>query len=72
MRGSTTLENWTALAGKVNTQRLGISRTTVIKAVNSQARPRYERSPGATSFTVFEPRVRVLPEQTPYTCRPRC
>ena len=46
-------------------QRLGISRTTVIKAVNSDAPPRYERTPGPTSFTVVEPRVRVLLEQTP-------
>jgi transposase len=46
-------------------QRLGISRTTVIKAVNSDAPPRYERRPGPTSFTVFEPRVRALLEQTP-------
>jgi len=46
-------------------ERLGISRTTVIKAVNSDAPPRYERSPGSTSFTVFEPRVRALLEQTP-------
>ena len=46
-------------------QRLGISRTTVIKAVNSEAPPRYERKPGPTSFTVFEPRVRALLEQTP-------
>jgi hypothetical protein len=46
-------------------QRLGISRTTVIKAVNSDAPPRYERRPGPTSFTVFEPRVRELLEQTP-------
>ena len=46
-------------------QRLGISRTTVIKAVGSQAPPRYERSPGATSFTVFEPRVRALLAEVP-------
>ena len=46
-------------------QRLGISRTTVIKAVSSDAPPRYERRSGATSFTVFEPRVRALLEQTP-------
>jgi hypothetical protein len=46
-------------------QRLGISRGTVIKAVNSDAPPRYERKPGPTSFTVFEPRVRALLEQTP-------
>jgi hypothetical protein len=45
--------------------RLGISRGTVIKAVNSVAPPRYERTPGPTSFTVFEPRVRALLEQTP-------
>ena len=46
-------------------ERLGISRTTVIKAVGSDAPPRYERSPGPTSFTVFEPRVRALLESTP-------
>ena len=46
-------------------QRLGISRTTVIKAVASDAPPRYERTPGPTSFTVFEPRVRALLKQTP-------
>ena len=45
--------------------RLGISRTTVIKAVNSDAPPRYVRSPGPTSFTVVEPRVRALLEETP-------
>jgi hypothetical protein len=46
-------------------ERLGISRTTVIKAVNSDAPPSYERRPAPTSFTVFEPRVRELLEQTP-------
>lgn len=46
-------------------ERLGISRTTVIKAVNSDAPPRYERKPAPTSFTAFEPRVRELLEQTP-------
>jgi hypothetical protein len=45
--------------------RLEISRTTVIKAVNSEAPPRYERSPGPTSFTVFEPAVRALLKETP-------
>jgi transposase len=45
--------------------RLGISRTTVIKAVSSQAPPRYERSPGPTSFTAFEPRVRALLKEVP-------
>jgi len=46
-------------------ERLGISRTTVIKAVNSAAPPRYERKPRPTSFTVVEPRVRALLAQTP-------
>ncbi len=46
-------------------QRLGVSRTTVIKAVSSQAPPRYERRPGPTSFTLFEPRVKELLAQTP-------
>ena len=46
-------------------ERLGISRTTVIKAVNSDAPPRYERSPRPTSFMAFEPRVRVLLEEVP-------
>ncbi len=41
--------------------RLGISRTTVVKAVaSSSSPPRYERSPVVTSFTPFEPRVRAL------------
>lgn len=40
--------------------RLGVSRTTVVKAVASQAAPRYVRAPGATSFTPFEARVRAL------------
>jgi hypothetical protein len=44
---------------------LGISRTTVIKAVNSDVPPRYERAPGPTSFTVFEPRVRELLRDVP-------
>lgn len=46
-------------------QRLAISRTTVIKAVNSDSPPRYERKPAPTAFTVFEPRVRELLKQTP-------
>lgn len=46
-------------------RQLGISRTTVIKAVKSQAPPRYERSPGPTSFTAFEPAVRALLEDVP-------
>lgn len=40
--------------------RLGISRTTVVKAVASDAPPRYERSAAPTSFTPFEARVREL------------
>jgi hypothetical protein len=46
-------------------ERLGISRTTVIKVVNSDSPPRYVRSPRPTSFTVFEPRVRALLAETP-------
>jgi hypothetical protein len=46
-------------------ERLAISRTTVVKAVGSDAPPRYERKPGSTSFTVFESRVRVLLAETP-------
>jgi len=46
-------------------QRLGISRTTVIKAVASEAPPRYERRPAPTSFTPFEARVRALLAEEP-------
>ncbi len=46
-------------------RRLGISRTTVVKAVASLAPPAYERKPGPTSFTPFEARVRELLTQTP-------
>jgi hypothetical protein len=68
-----TLEDWAlirrlAAEGVPNAriaERLGISRTTVIKAVNSDSPPRYERSAGARSFVVFEPRVRELLELTP-------
>ena len=45
--------------------RLGISRTTVIKAVSSSAPPRYVRLPAPTSFTVFEPAVRALLDEVP-------
>lgn len=41
-------------------ERLGISRTTVVKAVASDAPPRYVRRPVETSFVVFEGRVRAL------------
>ena len=46
-------------------RRLGISRTTVVKAVGSSEPPRYERTPTATSFVVFEPRVRALLKDFP-------
>lgn len=46
-------------------QRLGISRTTVVKAVNSHSVPKYERRPSPTSFTAFEGRVRALLAETP-------
>lgn len=45
--------------------RLGISRTTVIKAVKSEAPPRYERTPAETSFATVEARVRGLLSDTP-------
>jgi hypothetical protein len=68
-----TLEDWAlirrlAAEGVPNAriaERLGISRTTVIKAVKSDAPPRYQRTPGSTSFVMFEPRVRALLEETP-------
>ena len=46
-------------------ERLGISRTTVGKAVASSAPPKYERSPTGTSFAPFEARVRPLLEDHP-------
>nr|WP_220476275.1 IS21 family transposase [Microcella alkalica] len=46
-------------------ERLAVSRTTVVKAVNSDAPPRYVRAPQATSFSVFELRVRALLAETP-------
>lgn len=45
--------------------RLGISRTTVVKAVASQSPPKYERKAAPTSFTPFEPLVRQLLVTTP-------
>lgn len=45
--------------------RLGISRTTVVKAVASGSPPRYERTAKPTSFTPFEARVRELLTGTP-------
>lgn len=46
-------------------RRLGISRNTVARAVESQGPPKYERKPGPTSFTPFEARVRQLLVETP-------
>ena len=46
-------------------RRLGISRTTVVKAVASSVPPVYVRRPSETSFVVFEPRVRALLSATP-------
>ena len=43
-------------------ERLGISRTTVAKAVGSDSPPRYERPSASTSFPPFEARVRALLE----------
>ncbi|MGH3458035.1 IS21 family transposase [Aeromicrobium sp.] len=68
-----TLEDWAlirrlAAEGVPKTRiaaRLEISRTTVIKAVNSESPPRYVRTPGPSSFVVFEPRVRALLVETP-------
>jgi hypothetical protein len=68
-----TLEDWALirrLAGEGVPKaqiaaRLGISRTTVIKAVTSDSPPKYERRAAPTSFTPFEPWVRQLLEDTP-------
>jgi len=68
-----TLEDWAlirrlAAEGVPQTEiaeRLGISRTTVWKAVRSDSPPRYERAAGPTSFSPFEARVRQLLVETP-------
>jgi transposase len=44
---------------------LGISRTTVLRALASDSPPRYVRTPAETSFVVFEPRVRALLAEFP-------
>jgi hypothetical protein len=44
---------------------LGIGRSTVARAVASDAPPKYERKPVLTSFAPFEPRVRVLLAEFP-------
>ena len=46
-------------------RKLGISRTTVDKAIASQGPPKYERASGPTSFTPFEERVRAMLAETP-------
>jgi hypothetical protein len=46
-------------------RKLGISRTTVLKAIASANPPKYGRAPAPTSFTPFEPRVRQLLAETP-------
>jgi hypothetical protein len=68
-----TLEDWALIRGlaadgvpkAVIARRLGISRTTVVKAVASSAPPRYERTPTATSFVAFEARVHALLKDEP-------
>jgi hypothetical protein len=68
-----TLEDWALIRRLVAegvpkarvAQRLGVSRTTVVKAVSSDAPPRYERRVAPTSFSPFEQRVRALLEDDP-------
>jgi transposase len=68
-----TLEDWAlirrlAAEGVPNAKiarRLGISRTTVVKAVGSAEPPQYRRTAVETSFVSFEDRVRALLAQTP-------
>ena len=71
--GVITLEDW-ALIRRLSAEgvpkaqiavRLGISRTTVVKAVASDAPPKYERRPVTTSFSPFEPRVAALLAEFP-------
>jgi hypothetical protein len=71
--GVITLEDWAvirrlAAEGVPHSriaERLGISRTTVIRAVKATAPPTYERTPTATSFATVEPRVRALLAELP-------
>ena len=46
-------------------ERLEISRTTVIKAVNATSPPHYKRTPAVRSFVNVEPRVRALLKEFP-------
>ena len=68
-----TLEDWAlirrlAAEGVPHTriaQRLEISRTTVVRAVQATSPPRYQRAPKSTSFRTVEPRVRALLAELP-------
>ena len=68
-----TLEDWALirrLAGEgvpnaAIARRLGISRTTVVKAVKSESPPEYVRRSAETSFAAVEARVRALVKATP-------
>ena len=44
---------------------LGVGRSTVARAVESEGPPKYERAALPTSFTPFEPAVRKLLAKTP-------
>jgi len=46
-------------------RQLGIGRSTVARAVASETVPRYERKPGPTAFSPFEPRVAALLAEFP-------
>lgn len=68
-----TLEDWASVRrlaaegiSKTHIARcLGVSRTTVVKALSSPEPPKYERRQKETSFTPFEPRVRAMLEEFP-------
>jgi hypothetical protein len=68
-----TVEDWALIRSlaaegvpkKQIAERLGISRTTVLKVVASTAPPKYERAPVVTSFAPFEERVRFLLAEFP-------
>jgi hypothetical protein len=67
-----TVEDWALIRGLAAdgvpkaeiARKLGISRTTVIKAIGSDGPPSYVRAAAPTSFTPFEPRVRQLLSET--------
>ena len=71
------MENWALIRGLAAdgvpkaqiARRLGISRTTVVKALASDGPPRYVRTPTETSFVAFEPRVRALLAEFPDVLR---